>query len=98
MVVSDAHVSWLSHTSPNTIFFQKPTTTLLTCFCRGKRRKYAGNKIRFKLGSNSKAPGHESNTLTTEPLGGAVGMEENAGSSIFFFPHNVFKSSLFQGH
>ena len=25
------------------LFFPKPPTTFLTCFCRGERRKYAGN-------------------------------------------------------
>ena len=99
MAVSDAHV-FPGFLTPvlTQLFFQKPPTTLLTCFCRGKRGKYAGNKIHLNWGSNSKAPGHESNTLTTEPLGGAVRKEENAVSSIFFFPQNVFKSSLFQGH
>ena len=38
------------------LFFPKPPTTFLTCFCRGERRKYARKK-----------PGHESDTLTTEP-------------------------------
>ena len=50
-------VSWLSHTSTNTIFFPKPPTTFLTCFCRGKRRKYAGKKVCLNRGSNSQPPG-----------------------------------------
>ena len=49
------------------LFFLKPPTTFLTCFCRGERRKYAGWKVRLNLGSNSQPQGHESNTLTTEP-------------------------------
>ena len=49
------------------LFFPKPPTTFLTCFCRGERRKYAGKKSRLNLGSNSQPPGHESDTLTTEP-------------------------------
>ena len=60
-------VSWLSHTSTNTTFLSKPPTTFLTCFCRGERRKYARKKSRLNLGSNSQPPGHESDTLTTEP-------------------------------
>ena len=40
-------VSWLSHTSTNQLFFPKPPTTFLTCFCRGERRKYAGKKVRL---------------------------------------------------
>ena len=48
------------------LFFPKPQTTFLTCFCRGERRKYAGKKVRFNRGSNSQPPGHESDTLTTK--------------------------------
>ena len=51
------------------LFFPKPPTTFLTCFCRGERRKYAGKKSRLNRGSNSQPPGHESDTLTTEPPG-----------------------------
>ena len=51
------------------LFFPKPPTTILTCFCRGKRRKYAGKKSRVNRGSNSQPPGHESDTLTTQPPG-----------------------------
>ena len=50
-------------------FFPKPPTTFLTCFCRGERRKYAGKKSRLNRGSNSQPPGHEFDTLTTEPPG-----------------------------
>ena len=49
------------------LFFPKPPTTFLTCFCRGERRKYARKKSRLNRGSNSQPPGHESDTLTTEP-------------------------------
>ena len=49
------------------LFFPKPPTTFLTCFCRGERRKYAGKKSCLNRGSNSQPPGHESDTLTTEP-------------------------------
>ena len=51
------------------LFFPKPPTTFLTCFCRGERRKYAGKKSRLHRGSNSQPPDHESDTLTTEPPG-----------------------------
>ena len=51
------------------LFFPKPPTTFLTCFWRGERRKNAGKKIPLNLGSNSQPPGHESDTLTTEPPG-----------------------------
>ena len=51
------------------LFFPKPPTTFLTCFCRGERPKYAGTKSRLNRGLNSQPPGHESDTLTTEPHG-----------------------------
>ena len=41
----------------------------LTCFSRGERRKYARKKSCLNRGSNSQPPGHESDTLTTEPPG-----------------------------
>ena len=49
------------------LFLPKPLTTFLTCFCRGERRKYAGEKCRLNQGLNSQPPGHESDSLTTEP-------------------------------
>ena len=51
------------------LFFLKPPTTFLICFCRGERRKYAGKKSRLNWRSNSQPPGHVSDTLTTEPPG-----------------------------
>ena len=48
------------------LYFPKPPTTFLTCFCRCERGKYAGNKVRLNQGSNSQPPGYESDTLTTE--------------------------------
>ena len=51
------------------LFFPKPPTTFPTCFCRGERQKYARNKVCLNWGSNSQSPGHESDTLTTEPAG-----------------------------
>ena len=51
------------------LLFPKPPTTFLTCFCRGERRTYAGKKSRLNRGSNSQPPGHQSDTLTTEPPG-----------------------------
>ena len=49
------------------LFFPKPPTAFLTCFCRGERRKYAGKRVCLNRGSNSQPPAHESDTLTTEP-------------------------------
>ena len=70
MAVGDAYVfpGFLS-TVLTQLFFPKQPTAVLTCFCRGERRKYAGKKSRFNRGSNSQPPGHESDTLTTEPPG-----------------------------
>ena len=51
------------------LFFPKPSTTFLTCSCRGEGRKYAGKKSRLNKGSNSQPPGHHSDKLTTEPPG-----------------------------
>ena len=51
------------------LFFPKPPSTFLTCVCIGERRKYAAKKSRLNRGSNSQPPGHESDTLTTEPPG-----------------------------
>ena len=50
----------------------KPPTTFLTCFCRGERRKYAGKKSCLHWGLNSQPPGHESDTITTEPPGRGI--------------------------
>ena len=70
MVVGDAHVFPSFLTAVLTLLIiAKPPTTFLTCFCRGERRKYAGKKVRLNRGSNSQPPGHESDTLTTEPPG-----------------------------
>ena len=70
MAVSDAYV-FPGFLEPvlTQLFLPKPPTTFLTCVCRGERRKYAGKKSRFNRGSNSQPPGHESDTLTTEPPG-----------------------------
>ena len=70
MAVGDAYVfpGFLTQVVTQ-LFFPKPPTTFLTCFCRGQRRKYAGKKCRFNCGSNSQPSGHESDTLTTEPPG-----------------------------
>ena len=59
------------------LFFPKPPTTFLTCFCRGERRKYAGKKSHLNRELNSQPPGQESNTLATEPPGrGATELQE----------------------
>ena len=64
MAVGDAHVfpGFLTQ-----LFFPKPPTTFLTCFYKGERQTFTGKKVRLTRGSNSKPPGHESDTLTVEP-------------------------------
>ena len=77
MAVGDAYV-FPGFLTPvlTLLFFQKPPTTFLTCFCRGERRKYAGKKSRLNRGSNSQPPGHESDTFTTEPPGRGQGLSK----------------------
>ena len=67
MAVGDSHV-FPGFLAPvlTQLFFPKPPTTFLTCFCRVERRKYARKKSRLNRGSNSRPTGHESDTLTTE--------------------------------
>ena len=85
MAVSDAHVfSGLLTPELTKLFFPKPPTTFLTCFCSGERRKYAGKKVRLNRGSNSQPPGHESDKLTPELPG--------RGPSIFAWYTTLFSS------
>ena len=67
MAVGDAHVF------PG---FLQPVLTQLSfqshrlfshILSRGERRKYAEKKVHLKRESNSQPPGHESDTLTTDP-------------------------------
>ena len=69
MAVGDAYV-FPGFLTPvlTQLFSPKPPTTFLTCFLnRGERRKYPGKKNCINWGLNSQPPGHESDTLTTEP-------------------------------
>ena len=70
MAVGDAH-AFPGFLTPvlTQLYFPKPPTTFLTCFCGGERRKDAGKEVRLNSGSNSQPPGHESDMLTTEPPG-----------------------------
>ena len=74
MAVGDTHV-FPGFLTPvlTQIFFPKPLTTFLTCFCRRERRKYARKEVRLNRGSNSQSPGLESNMLTNEPTVGGGG-------------------------
>ena len=66
MAVGDTHV-FPDFLTPvlTQLFFPKPPTTFLTCFCRGDRQKYARKGVSL----NSQPLGRESDTLTTEPAG-----------------------------
>ena len=68
MAVGDAHV-FPGFLTPvlTQLFFPKPPSTFVTCFCRGERGKYVGKKVLLNRVSKSKPPGHESDTFTTEP-------------------------------
>ena len=71
MLVGDTHV-FPGFLTPvlTQLFLPKPLTTLLTCFCRGERQKYAKKKSCLNWGLNSQPQGHESNTLAVEPPAG----------------------------
>ena len=86
MAVDDAYV-FPGFLTPvlTQLFFPKPPTTFLTCFCRGERRKYAGKKSHLNRGSNSQPPGHESDTLTTEPPGRGGGGDQTYDLSCRLF-------------
>ena len=75
MAVGDTHVfpGFLTPTLTQ-LFFQKPPTTFPTCLCRGERRKYPRKKVCLNRGSNTQPTGHQSDTLTTEPLGRGLGL------------------------
>ena len=82
------------------LFFLKPPTTFLTCFCRGERRNYAGKKSRLNRGSNSQPPGHESEMLTTEPPGQGHMLTEKGPKTLTLFllrmTQEAFVDSVYQ--
>ena len=93
MVVSDAHV-FPGFLTPvlKQLFFPKPPTTFLTCFCRGERQKYAG-----------KNHNHQVMSLTHSPLslpGGAKSFlktfseKEKIRITSIFFPFSTIFSSV----
>ena len=65
MAVGDAHV-FPGFLKPVTLltelFFPKPPTPFLTCFCRGERRKNAGKKVRLNRRSNSQPKDHKTDS------------------------------------
>ena len=91
MAVGDAHVfpGFLTLVLTE-LFFPKPLTTFLTCFCRGERRKYASKKVCLSSGSSSQPPGHESDTLTTETPGWVLLPDDEITDEILY--SSVFKA------
>ena len=83
------------------LFFPKPPTTFLTCFCRGERRKHAGKKSHLNRGSNSKPPGHESDMLITESPGwdsiGRKQMQDDSKSAICLWKLISFQKAFPDG-
>ena len=71
MVICDAHVSWLSHTSTNSTFFPKPPTTFLTALAEVRGENTPERKCASTGYRSHNHQGHESDTLTTEPPGWA---------------------------
>ena len=100
MAVDDAYVFPCCLTPVLTqLFFPKPPTTFFTCFCIGERQKYAGKKSRLNQGSNSQPPGHESDTLTTEPPGrGTVEKGEIARYEQFLLFQQCFQKYFYCRH
>ena len=97
MVVGDAYVfpGFLTQALKQ-LFFRKPPTTFLACFCRGKMRKYPGKKICLNRGLNSQPPGHESDTLTTEPpWGGSAQFNASQLTYPIFSPVIMFTTCQF---
>ena len=98
MVVGDAHVfpGFLTPVVIQISFQSHPL--LFSRFSRGERRKYTGKKFRLNRVLNSQSPGHESNTLTTEPPGqGENIVEKGENGSLFmwgFTPYQKYLSYL----
>ena len=92
MAVGDAYV-FPGFLTPvlTQLFFPKPPTFFLTCFCRGERRKYARKKSRLNRGSNSQLLGYESDALNTEPPGrGSNNVHIGRGVNLIISPRKDF--------
>ena len=89
MVVDDAH-EFPGFLTPvlTQLFFPKPPTTFLTCFCRGERQNTPERKV---ASTGDQTHNHQVMSLTRSPLshpgGATVGKGEIAGKERFFlFP------------
>ena len=94
MAVGNAHV-FPGFLTPvlTQLFFQKPPTTFLTCFCRGDGRKYAGKKSGLNRESNSQPSGHESYMLITEPPGRGTKIQWIQGDESWTVPSKTHTHS-----
>ena len=92
MVAGDAHVFPGFLTSvPTQLSFQSHRLLFPHAFSRGKRRKYAGKKVRLNRVSNSQPPGHESDTFNTELPGRVGGLE----TDVQIYPAKIALQLLF---
>ena len=75
MAVGDAYV-FPGFLTPvvTQLFFPKPPTTFLTCFCRDERRKYAGTKKVASTGD--RIHNHQVMSQTRSPLSHPDGDEK----------------------
>ena len=90
MAVGDAHMFPGFLTSKlRQLSFQSHRLLFSHAFSKGARRKCAGNKVNLNQRSNLQPPGHESDTLTTEPSGRGFRFEPatSAAESVNPFPN-----------
>ena len=84
MAVGDAHV-FLGFLTPvlTQLFFPKPPTTFLTCFCRGERRRGENTPERKVASTGDRTHNHQVMSPTSSPLshpgGGGGGARANGG-------------------
>ena len=82
MAVGEAHVFTGFLTPALTrIFFPKPPTTFLSCFCRGQRRKYAGRKF---ASTGDRTHNHQVMSPTRSPL-------SHLGGKLWFIVKSINK-------
>ena len=82
MAVGDAHV-FLGFLTPvlTQLFFPKPPTTFLTCFCRGERRRGENTPERKVASTGDRTHNHQVMSPTSSPLShpGGGGARANGG-------------------
>ena len=74
------------------LFFPKPPTTFLTCFCRGKRRKYASKKVRL---NGDQTHNHQVISLTRSPLNHTGGAPCGKGEKLHIYNFLILARSPF---